>query len=186
MDISFAILGLLSWQPLSGYDLKKIIAESELFYWSGNNNQIYNSLVELHKDGLVTQKVQQQESLPAKKIYSITEAGRGELEGWLHTNPELPDIRSSFLIQLAFAGTLPGADLDALLTKYEEEIAAQVRMRQTRHARPDAAPNRTRQEQYIWEKINERLIAAYACELAWVREVRAGLRGDVTESSKNT
>ena len=45
MSIEYAILGLLSWKPFSGYDLKKIIAESEVYYWSGNNNQIYNSLV---------------------------------------------------------------------------------------------------------------------------------------------
>ncbi|RPI32756.1 MAG: DUF4180 domain-containing protein, partial [Chloroflexota bacterium] len=41
MDIKFAILGYLSWRPFSGYDLKKLFADSAAFYWSGNNNQIY-------------------------------------------------------------------------------------------------------------------------------------------------
>ena len=68
MDLRSAILGLLSWQPASGYDLKRIISDSDIFYWSGNNNQIYKSLLELLKEGLVTYQVQLQDSLPAKKI----------------------------------------------------------------------------------------------------------------------
>src|SRR5512146_1518055 len=98
MDIQYAILGLLSWKSLSGYDLKKIISGSDLFYWSGNNNQIYNSLILLHKQGLVSQQVLQQESLPAKKIYTITDTGRAALRGWLLSNPELPELRNNFLI----------------------------------------------------------------------------------------
>ena len=41
MTIKYAILGLLSWKPFSGYDLKKIFVDSASLYWSGNNNQIY-------------------------------------------------------------------------------------------------------------------------------------------------
>jgi DNA-binding PadR family transcriptional regulator len=62
LSIEYAILGLLSWKPFSGYDLKKIIAESDVYYWSGNNNQIYNRMVSLHKQGLVTQEVLPQSS----------------------------------------------------------------------------------------------------------------------------
>lgn len=175
MDIACAILGLLSWQPFSGYDLKKIIAESDLFYWSGNNNQIYHSLVALHKAGLVTQQVQYQESLPAKKIYTITEAGRAELARWLRADPELPELHSGFLIQLAFAGALPGDALDSLLGKYEEEIETQLRMRLVQGARSRPATGATRREQYLWEKIHAHLAAAYQHELDWVRDVRRGL-----------
>lgn len=175
MDIAYAILGLLSGQPLTGYDLKKIIAESDVFYWSGNNNQIYNSLVSLHKQELVTQQVQYQESLPAKKIYTITEQGRGALRKWLLSNPELPEVRSSFLIQLAFADALSAQELDALLGNYEAELAVQLRMRQAQADRPPAAPKQNRRERYLWEKITANLVNAYQNELDWVREVRQGL-----------
>ena len=77
MNLRDTILGLLSWKPASGYDLKRIISESDIFYWSGNNNQIYKSLLELQKEGLVSYQVQLQDSLPAKKIYSITAQGPG-------------------------------------------------------------------------------------------------------------
>ena len=44
MTLEYAILGLLSWKPFSGYDLKKIFSDSPIYYWSGNNNQIYRTL----------------------------------------------------------------------------------------------------------------------------------------------
>ena len=45
MAIEYAILGLLSWRPFSGYELRKFFSESVALYWSGNNNQVYPTLV---------------------------------------------------------------------------------------------------------------------------------------------
>ncbi len=172
MDIQYAILGLLSWQPYSGYDLKKIIAESELFYWSGNNNQIYNSLVAMHKEGLVSQEVHLQESLPAKKVYTITPAGQERLRQWLLSNPELPELRQPFLIQLAWADSLSAGELDGLLGRYAEEVAIQLHMRVAEASRAPTAPNRTPREAYLWRKIAEKILAHYQAELDWVQGLR--------------
>ncbi len=79
MAIKYAILGLLSWKPLSGYDLKKIMVDSAAFYWSGNNNQIYKTLVQLHEEGLVEIEVRQQENYPPRKEYTITDQGAAAL-----------------------------------------------------------------------------------------------------------
>jgi DNA-binding PadR family transcriptional regulator len=177
MDIQYAILGFLSWRPLSGYDLKKMISESDLFYWSGNNNQIYNSLVQLHKEGLVTQQVQYQESLPAKKVYSITAQGRAELRKGALAHPELPEFRNNFLIQLAWADGLSDEELDAVLAKYEEEIDVQLRMRRVQASDPGGVPNRTPRETYLWEKISQNMLAVYQNELDWIRLVRKELQG---------
>jgi DNA-binding PadR family transcriptional regulator len=177
MSIDYAILGLLSWKPFSGYDLKKIIAESEVYYWSGNNNQIYKSLVALHKEQLVTQEVRVQESLPAKKLYTITEQGRAALRDWVRSIPALPEIRSTFLIQLAWADALSGDELDALLALYEEEIAVQLRMQDVRASfRVPEAPGRTPRECYLWEQITGHQASYYRRELEWVRSLRANLR----------
>jgi len=176
MDIQFAILGLLSWKPLSGYDLKKIIADSELFYWSGNNNQIYNSLVELHRQGLVSQEIQLQESLPAKKVYTITGSGRAKLRAGLLSAPELPEIRNSFLIQLAWTDELSGDELDALLARYAEEISVQLRMRTALLTRPSTAPNRTPRERLLWDRIEQNQVNMVRQELEWVNRLREDLR----------
>ena len=68
MSINFAILGILSYKPMTGYDLKKIIQDSTFMPWSGNNNQIYRSLTKLLDEGLVTNEVLHQESSPTKRF----------------------------------------------------------------------------------------------------------------------
>ena len=144
MDLRGAILGLLDWKPASGYDLKRIISESEIFYWSGNNNQIYKSLIELEKEGMVTHQVLLQESLPAKKIYSITEKGRSELRQSLLAVPEAPETRKAILVHLAWAEMLPDEQLLALIDAYENELAARLRMLQEQARRTGAHPDRSR------------------------------------------
>ena len=172
MDLRSAILGLLSWKPSSGYDLKRIISDSDIFYWSGNNNQIYKNLIELQKEGLVAYQVQLQESLPAKKIYSITEKGLSELYQSLLTAPEIPELHKSFLIQLAWAEMLSDEEILTLLRSYEEEIANRIRMYQGQAARSHNSPNRSRREIYLWKRIAENLINSYQTELDWVRQTQ--------------
>ena len=78
--IKYAILGLLSWKPLTGYDLKQIFRSSLTMYWSGGNNQIYRMLVKLHDEKLVTREIENSDSGPSRKIYTITSAGEDEYQ----------------------------------------------------------------------------------------------------------
>lgn len=175
MSIKYAILGFLSWTPLTGYELKKLFSESTTMHWSGNNNQIYKALVELHHDELVTLAIQHQEDRPARKIYSITDKGRAELRNWVLSTPEPPQIRNSFLVQLAWADQLTSGELDALLAQYEEEITVQLAMAGEQKQRNRNSPQRTPREAYLWKMIAENQIALYYSELNWVRRVRREL-----------
>ena len=176
MDLRAAILGLLSWKPASGYDLKRVISTSEVFYWSGNNNQIYKSLLELQKEGLVTCQVQLQESLPAKKVYTITEQGRAALRQSLLAAPQAPELHNSFLVQLAWAEPLTDEEMLTLLNAYEDEIANRLRMVEAQAARPGSRPSRSKREAYLWRRIAANLIGAAQAELDWVRQTQAELR----------
>ena len=176
MDLRSTILGLLSWKPCSGYDLKRIISNSDVFYWSGNNNQIYKSLLELQREGLITHQVHLQDSLPAKKIYSITQAGLSVLHQSLLAAPELPELHKSFLIQLAWAESLPDEEILSLLEQYAGEIEHRLRMVQVQAARPGSGPDRSKREAYLWKRIAENLSAAYQTELDWARQTQHELR----------
>lgn len=175
MSIKLAILGILSCQPSTGYDLKKIIEESSAMYWSGNNNQIYKSLVQLLDEGLVTNEVQHQESSPSKKIYTITDKGMAELKSWVLTSPELPELKKSFLTQLAWADLLSPEELENLLSAYENELNMQIILLQEKKRRGLFAPNRTTRETYLWERIDNNIVSSYRHELNWVREIREEL-----------
>jgi len=176
MDLRTAILGMLNWKPASGYDLKRIISASDIFYWSGNNNQIYKSLLELQNEGLVTYQVQLQESLPAKKIYSITSKGLSELHQNLLADPQPPELHKSFLIQLAWAEVLYDEEILGLLERYGTEINNRLQMLQQQATRPDRNPDRSRRERYLWSRIAENLIAAYKTELDWVQQTQKDLQ----------
>ncbi len=176
MTIKYAILGLLSWKPFTGYDLKKIFAESASFYWSGNNNQIYRTLIQLFDDGIVTKEVLHQENYPSKKIYTITEKGKSELDNWVSSMPEQPQLKNSFLIQLAWADRLAPDDLDSFLKKYEDEVHMQLLMQQEKARRGKVAPRRTPRETYLWDKILENRTGFYENELNWISRLRKELK----------
>ncbi len=188
MSIDHAILGLLSWRPMTGYDIKKMFAGSAAFYWSGNNNQIYTTLVKLHENGLVTREVEVQADSPARKIYSITEQGKAAFKKWLLSEPEPPEIKNTFLIQLAWADQLSPEELDTLLGKYEAEIQMQLSMLETQKQQKNVDPSgrvrdayinpslaRTRRETVLWGAIQENWISFYENELNWVRKLRKQL-----------
>jgi hypothetical protein len=136
----------------------------------------------MHKDGLVTNEVQQQEHYPARKIYSITEAGKLAMRQWVLSAPEAPQLRKSFLVQLAWADQLSSEELDKLLEKYEYEISMQHVILQEQDRRATGAnPARTPREAYIWKMVSENYIRSYAGELEWVKAVRDGLRKSFTQ-----
>ncbi|RPH75219.1 PadR family transcriptional regulator [bacterium] len=176
MTIQYAILGLLNWRPFSGYELKKVFADSSVFYWSGNNNQIYTALVQLHKEKLVTQEIEHQETLPARKTYTITPEGQAVLKRWLLSAPELPEFHNNFLIQLTWADMLEPKELDSLLANYEAELSVQILMQQEKARRPATSPSRTPREVYLWEMISHNIVSIYENELSWVHQLRSGLK----------
>ncbi|MBZ0286923.1 MAG: PadR family transcriptional regulator [Anaerolineae bacterium] len=175
MSIKYAILGYLSWMPLTGYDLKKLFEESAAFHWSGNNNQIYKTLVELHDEGLVTLEVRQQEDAPPRKIYTITEAGRDALRRGVMTGPELPQLKHALFVQLAWADLLTDDELDGLLMLYQEEVEVQARMYHERKSRKKGVPGRTPRETVLWDAIMDNWITFYENEVTWVRDLRQKL-----------
>jgi PadR family transcriptional regulator AphA len=191
MTIDYAILGLVSWRPLTGYDIKKMFAGSTVLYWSGNNNQIYTTLVKLHENGLVTREVEFHEDSPPRKVYSITAKGQAELKKWLLGDVDPPQLKNTFLIQLAWADQLSADELDVLCGKYEAEMQLQLAMlqiqKQQKNISPSGTPrdayihvslSRTGRESVLWSMIQENWISFYENELNWVRRLRKQL-GDL-------
>ena len=172
MSIDYAILGILSYKSLTGYDIKKIIQDSPFMYWSANNNQIYKSLVGLHEEGYVTSEVHYQEGSPSKKIYSITKDGLDELKKWVLSSPEPPEIKKTFLIQLAWADQLNAKELYDLLSNYENEIRMQLLMQQEKKLRGVFSPGRTPREIFLWDMIYDNIISSYKNELDWIQRLR--------------
>lgn len=175
MSIEYAILGLLSWKPFTGYELKKVFEESSTMYWSGNNNQIYKAMVRLSDEGLVTSEVLHREGSPSKKIYTITDEGLAELRQWVLGAPEAPEIKKTFLVQLAWADQISNEELYGLLSRYENEIKMQLLLHQEKSRRNQTSPARNPRETFLWNMIDQNLASSYKCELEWIGAVRREL-----------
>lgn len=101
----YIILGLLSHEPMTGYEIKRRVTTTISFFWEVGFGQIYPTLKQLQKDGLVTMKPETRENRP-RKVYSITESGRNELQNWLRIPALRESERHEILLKLFFGGQI--------------------------------------------------------------------------------
>jgi len=99
----YAILGMLSLMPMSGYDIRKESATSIGYFWSESYGQIYPTLRRLASQGLVRRRTERRAGRPDRQIYEITERGSEMLRGWLVEEPRTAPPRNELLLKLFFA-----------------------------------------------------------------------------------
>jgi PadR family transcriptional regulator AphA len=116
MALEHAILGFLSREPMTGYDLKtRCFDEAAGHVWTADQAQVYRTLEQLASRGLVRSRLVPQRGRPDRKVYSLTKSGRTALSEWL-SRPEPPaQVRDPFLLHLFFAPDLPDDEIVRLL-----------------------------------------------------------------------
>lgn len=128
MVLRYLVLGLLTIQPMTGYDLKRAFDSSVHHFWAADRSQLYRTLAALVDAGLAEVEVVAQESYPDRKVHQITDAGRAALRDWLASPLEAEDSREPFLGRLFFADELDEEGVATLLaarrTQAEETLAA--------------------------------------------------------------
>ncbi|MCK5757919.1 MAG: PadR family transcriptional regulator, partial [Clostridiales bacterium] len=152
--------------------------------WSGNNNQIYKSLLNLHESGFVTKEVIQQENYPARKVYYITQKGIDELNGWAKSIPDVPYTKSTFLIQLAWSDGLSNNEIENLINLYQYEVEMQIVMCKERLERKAVFPEKNERAEFFWEMLWENRISGFQNELNWLTKLRNGLAVKLEENNE--
>lgn len=117
MSVPLTLLGLLDREPSHGYDLKR---DYDAFFGRDRPlpyGQVYATLGRLARDGKVTAGQSEPGAGPDRKRYSITDAGRAEVESWLAdpVEPE-PHLQAVLFAKVVLALMLDrdaGAYLDA-------------------------------------------------------------------------
>jgi PadR family transcriptional regulator, regulatory protein AphA len=105
------ILGLLSEQPLTGYDIKKLIDIRFKFFWNESYGQIYPTLKKMVESGLISALTQGKDNR-GKQRYEITSLGKDTLQAWQALEPEKESLRLELLLKIYFSS--PG-DSQALI-----------------------------------------------------------------------
>lgn len=103
----YALLGVLSVQPASGYDIKKFCDKSIAHFWNENYGHIYPVLREMENEGLIAGERLVSEGKPPRTVYSITQSGREELRAWLAAPVEPSPTRIELLLKLIFSSGMP-------------------------------------------------------------------------------
>ena len=83
MSVPMALLGLLDREPSHGYDLKR---DYDAYFGRGKPlpfGQVYATLARLARDGKASAGEAEPGAGPDRKRYTITEAGKNEVEAWL-------------------------------------------------------------------------------------------------------
>ncbi|ODT72174.1 MAG: hypothetical protein ABS75_05100 [Pelagibacterium sp. SCN 63-23] len=108
MNVRTLCLSILYEHEASGYDIRRMSMDGELAYFvEASYGSIYPALARLEDDGLVTSRIEQQEGKPARKVYTITEAGRKAFADELAEPLGEDTFRSPFLLFARFAHILP-------------------------------------------------------------------------------
>ncbi|MDX1460976.1 MAG: PadR family transcriptional regulator [Xanthomonadales bacterium] len=122
MSLPHVLLGMLG-EPASGYDLKQRFEESVRHFWYAELSQIYPTLGNLEKDGLLRSRREPSDKGPPKKVYRRTAAGTRELRRWLADGPVLRTERHAFLTQLFFLDEIPHEKRIRFMTELRDDFA---------------------------------------------------------------
>lgn len=106
---AYVILGMISREPRSGYEIKAAVDNTTRFFWAASYGQIYPELKKLSEAGLV-EGIDASTGDRKRTRYAITADGEQELKDWLRRPPETKEMREEGLLKLFFSGVLKPAE----------------------------------------------------------------------------
>ena len=98
---TYALLGMLAVRSWTGYELTLQVRRSLRFVWPSSEGHLYRAQRRLVDLGWAT-VAQEPAGQRSRNRYSITDAGRTALEGWLATEPEEPHFQIEGVLRTFF------------------------------------------------------------------------------------
>ncbi|MFD1416063.1 PadR family transcriptional regulator [Oceanobacillus jeddahense] len=122
-DTTYAILGILTTNCRSGYEIKQFIDNSLNHFWKISYGQIYPTLKKLEQEELATIQAASREGKPDRKEYFLTEKGKEVLKDWLEQPlKQLPIERNEVLLKLFFGRHQTEEQSLFLLEDYKQKL----------------------------------------------------------------
>jgi DNA-binding PadR family transcriptional regulator len=168
MSIKYAVLGLLHYRDMHGYEIKNHIEHNFGSMWTVNYGQIYTSLKTLVNEGCIvlTEVVPSENGTPSRKLYSLTDKGKEEFKNWLKSRPERPVLlRDPFMTRFIFFGF--GKEEDAL-----NLIDDQIRITEKSLARRKESKSSRKKVGFYSYMARELGISRIDVYLQWLYKVR--------------
>jgi DNA-binding PadR family transcriptional regulator len=129
--LDFALLGLVSQEPRSGYELIKMFRETPMAHYSDSPGAIYPALRRLEAAGLLRGKTEHVHELRPRRKFEPTQRGADELVQWLRQRPSQEDVArrpDELMLRFAFMDAhLSAAECRMFLEELEKSLAAHLR-----------------------------------------------------------
>ena len=126
---AYVILGMVSREPRSGYEIKAAVDNTTRFFWAASYGQIYPELKRISEAGLI-EGVDTPTGGRKRTVYAITADGEAELKDWLRKPPEAAEMREEGLLKLFFSGVLkPAEAVETLRTMRRHRLELTERLR---------------------------------------------------------
>lgn len=126
--LGYALLGLIQQKPASGYDLRKIFAETPMGTFSDSPGAIYPALRRLEQRRLVLGSIEAGSGLRRRKVLRLTVAGLAALKKWLGapiTQDDLSHRSNELMLRFAFLDQVMG---EAATLRFLRSIEAELRL----------------------------------------------------------
>lgn len=123
--IDCVILGLLSHEELTGYEIKKRMDTTLKYFWGASYGSIYPALSDLVNRGLAAKR-EDTENKRKKLIYTITDDGRNYLKEWLALPVEKDELRYETLLKLFFGNEQGTKQSLCHIKAFEEKIKKEL------------------------------------------------------------
>jgi DNA-binding PadR family transcriptional regulator len=129
--LGYALLGLLSDHPSSGYDVRKMFSTTPIGTFSDSPGAIYPALKRLEAGGLIRGEIEHRGGLRRRKVFRPTASGTRELKRWLSepvTRDNMVRGMHELMLRFGFMDGVMGPDASAkFLSALERELNAYIR-----------------------------------------------------------
>lgn len=127
--LRYALLGILNYSQMNGYELKQFMDSSTTHFWHATQSQIYMTLKTLEQEGHLISEIHAEQDRLDRRVYTITETGRKELRQWL-SQPltEIEQSKDTLLLKLFFSAQL---DKETILNHLRLQRALYQRLGET-------------------------------------------------------
>ncbi|MBN1376255.1 MAG: PadR family transcriptional regulator [Dehalococcoidia bacterium] len=125
--LKYTLLGFLSYSPMTGYEISKKFFK----FVRPAMSQIYRNLNTLADEGLVTSERIEQEKLPSRNKFEITEKGREALHRWMKEPPVHNGEREPIMLKLWFGSRVGKDELISSLDIYSGGVQEELKFRKT-------------------------------------------------------
>lgn len=83
--IDLIVLGILKREPLSAYDIQKLVEYRNISKWVKiSTPSIYKKVIQLEEKGLIKSEIIKEGRMPEKAVYSLTDTGLTEFENLMY------------------------------------------------------------------------------------------------------